>query len=34
LQRAEEGSAQRDALFAELMGLEAYRRDLRDQGEQ
>ena len=33
LQRAEEGSAQRDALFAELMGLEAYRRDLRDQGE-
>lgn len=33
LQRAEEGSPERDALFTQLMGLEAYRRDLRDQGE-
>lgn len=33
VQRAEEGSPERDALFADLMALEAYRRDLRDQGE-
>lgn len=33
LQRAEEGSPQRESLFTELMGLEAYRRDLREQGE-
>jgi DNA primase len=33
VQRAEEGSSERDALFADLMALEAYRRDLRDQGE-
>lgn len=33
VQRAAEGSPERDALFADLMALEAYRRDLRDQGE-
>ncbi len=33
VQRADENSPQRDALFAELMSLEAYRRDLREQGE-
>ena len=33
VQRADEGSADRDALFSELMSLEAYRRDLREQGE-
>ena len=33
LQRADDGSPERDALFTELMGLEAYRRDLREQGE-
>ena len=33
VQRADVGSPQRDALFAELMSLEAYRRDLREQGE-
>jgi DNA primase len=33
VQRAEEGSPERDALFGDLMALEAYRRDLREQGE-
>ncbi len=33
VQRADVDSPQRDALFAELMSLEAYRRDLREQGE-
>jgi len=33
VQRADDGSPQRDVLFAELMSLEAYRRDLREQGE-
>lgn len=33
VQRAEEGTPERERLFADLMALEAYRRDLREQGE-
>lgn len=33
VQRADEGTPERETLFADLMALEAYRRDLREQGE-
>jgi len=33
VQRSEEGSPERETLFGDLMALEAYRRDLREQGE-
>ena len=33
LQRLEEGTPEQAAAFADLMALESYRRDLRDQRE-